>query len=161
MGKDGSEKGKDGSEKGILIFQRECACDVTHPKWSRSQSNVIICKLCWQSRSAYRGTYQEFVYVTRFRFECSFRVIRLQTVQIHNISSSLSRFSVQVRLQRRLFSTIARYYIISVKSSQHKTYLKSLTKKSACEDMFSVKDLVVALSKLQSDAVNMYRWRKM
>ena len=109
------------------------------------------------ARSAYRGTFQEFLYVTRFRFECSFRVIRLQTVQIHNISSSLSRFSVQVRLQRRLFSTIARYYIISVKSSQHKTYLKSLTKKSACEDMFSVKDLVVALSKLQSDAVNMYR----
>ena len=76
------------------------------------------------------------------------------------IEFSIEVFSLSPAATQGIY-TIARYYIISVKCSQHKTYLKSLTKKSACEDMDSVKDLVVALSKLQCDAVNMYRWRKM
>lgn len=65
-------------------------------------------------------------------------------------NSQYIEFSIEVfslsPAATRLFYTIARYHIISVKCSQHKTYLKSLTKKSACEDMDSVKDLVVALS---------------
>ena len=76
------------------------------------------------------------------------------------IEFSIEVFSLSPAATQGIY-TIARCYIISVKCSQHKTYLKSLTKKSACEDMDSVKDLVVALSKLQCDAVNMYRWRKM
>lgn len=33
----------------VALDHWECACDVTHPKWSRSQGRVIICKSCLQS----------------------------------------------------------------------------------------------------------------
>lgn len=47
----------------FTIFQRECACDVTHPKWSRSQGHVdlqIVLTITKCFSGAYRGTFQEF-----------------------------------------------------------------------------------------------------